>query len=80
MLGHYINFLWDKTVKGDAMNSDGFDLEIALRRLQKHADEEGDMGYSYWSKVSKLLIEAARMRDEIARLTDELEACRSGKE
>lgn len=76
----FTNHLWDNNGKGYTMHNDSFDLEIALRRLQQHANEEGDLGYAYWSKVRDLLIDAESMKSEIARLKRELEACRSGKD
>lgn len=61
------------------MQYDEIDLSIALRKLNELAYEEGDLGYAYWSKIIRLIKNAAHMQDEINRLTHELESYRSDK-
>lgn len=53
------------------------DLDIALRKLNELALEDGDLGYEYWYRIAQLLRSAASMRSEIDLLSRELEKCRA---
>lgn len=54
------------------------DLDIALRKLNELALEDGDLGYEYWYRIAQLLRRASSMQSEIDMLSRQLEECRAG--
>lgn len=48
--------------------SEPLDLSIALRKLHELALAEGDLGYTYWYAVARLLKDAQRMAERIRDL------------
>lgn len=59
---------------------DGFDLNIALRKIHDLSMSDGDIGYLYWTRVRQLLERAAGMQAEIDALAKELEMCRAQRD
>lgn len=59
------------------VQTNSFDLEVALKKLHELSLEDGDVGYEYWRRVGELLRRAAGMQAEIDSVSGELERCRA---
>jgi len=53
------------------------DLEVALRKLDQLAKEDGDLGAEYWDQISQLLRAAASFRERAHNAEEELERIRT---
>ena len=53
------------------------DLEVALQRIHEWSQEDGDLGFEYWSKVAKLLKRAQALQVRVQELEREVSELRS---